>query len=177
MGQRIEKLERLIKGKEIGKIKKREGSREMENRLKVERMLERKEKENKRRNIIIKGLGGERKRQERVVKEIMKVVEVKVEIKELRRMGEGSENGEEIVRIELGNKEQKWEAIERKKSLWGRKERIEENITWKKRKTRWKLREIVRVEEREGNRICVRQERIKIGKKWWRRWWKKMMER
>lgn len=64
MGQKIE--ERLVNKKKVGKIKAREESKEMENKLKeVERMLERKKKENKKRNIIIKGVGVKEKTGER----------------------------------------------------------------------------------------------------------------
>ena len=57
--------------------------------------------------------------------------------------------------------------IQKKRNLPGRRERIEEDLTWKERQTRWKLRRIARLEEREGNRIWVRQERLRIGEKWW----------
>lgn len=43
----------------------------------------------------------------------------------------------------------KWEVMEKKKKLRGRKERIDADLTWKERKTRWKLRKIARMEEKK----------------------------
>lgn len=40
--------------------------------------------------------------------------------------------------------------IERKRNLRGREERISEDMTCKKRKIKWRLREISRIKEREG---------------------------
>ena len=57
-------------------------------------------------------------------------------------------------------------SVKKKRNLRGRKKRIEEDLTWKERQTRWRLRRIARLEE-EGNRVWVRQERIRIGEKWW----------
>lgn len=43
---------------------------------------------------------------------------------------------------------------------------ISEDMTWKKRKIRWKRRKIVRVKKKEESRVWLRQEKIKIGEKW-----------
>lgn len=73
----------------------------------------------------------------------------------MRKMGEGEdkEKGKEMMWVRIENKEQKWKMLERKRDLRGRKKRIAEDLTWKERKIRWRLREKARLEEREKNRI------------------------
>lgn len=55
--------------------------------------------------------------------------------------------------VKLKDNEQKREIMRRKRELKGRREKIMEHWTWKKRKTKWKLEEIVREEERNGMKI------------------------
>lgn len=49
-----------------------------------------------------------------------------------------------------------------------KKEKITEDLTWRERKTRWKLQEIARSEEEGGRKVWVRQSRIRINKQWWK---------
>lgn len=73
----------------------------MENRLKeVDRMLERKEKEKKRRSIVIKRVGVKKKDRREAVEKIMRTVGIEVEIKELRRIGRNREKGEEMMWVD-----------------------------------------------------------------------------
>lgn len=63
------------------------------------------------------------------------------------------EKGREIVIVKLGDEEQKREAMEKKSKLRGRKEKILKDWTWKKRRMRWRLEEIVRNEKKKGKRV------------------------
>lgn len=47
-----------------------------------------------------------------------------------------------------------------------KKEKITEDLTWRERKTRWKLQKITRSEEEGGRKVWVRQGRIRINKQW-----------
>jgi len=58
--------------------------------------------------------------------------------------------------------------MEKKKNLRGRKERILEDLSWRERRVRWRLGEIVKMEEAKGRRVWVRGGRIRIGDQWWR---------
>lgn len=88
-GKKIEKLKKKVSKKEIEKNKKRGGSGGVENILKeVERILEKKEKREKRRNIVIREIKVREKARRRTIEEIMKAVGAKVETKEMRRIGE-----------------------------------------------------------------------------------------
>lgn len=53
--------------------------------------------------------------------------------------------------------------MEGKKKLKGRKKRITEDLTWKERKMRWRLEQVVREKEKSGNRVWVGYGRIRIN--------------
>jgi len=147
----------------------RKSERNIENRLKeVKRNMERREKEEKRKNIIIRGVEVREGKRREAVEEILKIVGVKVEIKEVRRVRGINEKEGEMVLVKLGSEEQKGEVIGKKKILKGRKKRISEDLTWRERKARWNLQEIARSEERKGRKVWVRQDRIRIDEQWWR---------
>lgn len=55
-----------------------------------------------------------------------------------------------MIWVRLENEEQRREVMEKKKRLRGRKKRIVDDLTWKKRKIRWKLKNIARMVERRG---------------------------
>lgn len=57
-------------------------------------------------------------------------------IGETRRIGGNSERGTETILVQLHNEEQRKEIWTNKNRLRGRKERIEEDLTWGERKMR-----------------------------------------
>lgn len=65
--------------------------------------------------MILKGEEVKEGKRRDAAEEIFKLVGVKVEIKEVRRVGEIREDGKEILLVKLGNEEQKWEVMEKKK--------------------------------------------------------------
>lgn len=80
-----------------------EGS--IEGRLKeVERNMERRENEKRRKNIIIRRMEI-REGKRRKIEEILKILGAKAKIKEIRRIGEMIEKDEKIMLIKLGNEE------------------------------------------------------------------------
>lgn len=42
-----------------------------------------------------------------------------------------------------------------------------DDLTWKERKVKWKLEEIVREEEREGRKVWMSYGKIRIEEEWW----------
>lgn len=123
----------------------------MEGKIKeLEKGLERKERKEKRKNIVIKGIKVKEGKRREVVEEMMKDIGMKVKIEEIRRL-KGNEEGEtEMIWVRLESEEQRREILEKKKNLKDRKERIVEDLTWKKRKMRWKLEDTLRMEEWRG---------------------------
>lgn len=144
---------------------RKQGKREiMEMKRRVKEM-ERKEREDRRRNIIIRGVKIKKKGTREAVEKIIKVVGVKAEGIEIRRLG-GGEKGRETVWVRLENEEQKREVMSRKRELKGRRERILEDWTWKERKMQWRLIEIARKEEGRGNKVWMGCRKIRINEQW-----------
>lgn len=65
----------------------------------------------------------------KAVEEILGVVGAKVMVEEIKKIGEVKQKGREMLLVRLGNEEQKWEVMEKKKKLRGRRERILEDLS------------------------------------------------
>lgn len=63
----------------------------------------------------------------------------------------------------MGSREKKRQVMKNKNKLRGREERIDENLTWKERRIRWKLREMARREGKED-----RSGGLQTNGKWWK---------
>jgi len=73
-----------------------------------EREREKMEREKRRRNIIIKGMKAKEGKRREAVEEILEVIGAKVEIKEVRRIGEITEKGRgEMMLVKLESEDQK----------------------------------------------------------------------
>lgn len=69
----------------------------------------------------------------KALEEILGVLGMKVFIEGIKKIEEVKEKGSEMLLVRLGNENQKWELIEKKKNLRDRKERISEGLSWKER--------------------------------------------
>lgn len=107
-----------------------------------------KEREKRRRNVVMKEIEVREGKKKEAVEEILKDIGVKGKIEGMRKLRENVERGTETIWVRLENEEQRRKVMERKKTLRGRKERIMEDLTWKERKMRWRLEQIARKEER-----------------------------
>ncbi|XP_029159140.1 uncharacterized protein PF11_0207-like [Nylanderia fulva] len=170
MKRRIEGLERKMEEKEEGERERREHTGNgLQKRVgEMERKWEILEKEEKRKNIVIKGLLVKEGKRREGAEKLLEEIEARARIMKIRKIGEDREMGREMVVVELEKEEQKWEVMEKKKRLKGRKERIDTDLTWKEREIRRKLGEIARREEKRGERTWVSNGKLKIGEKWWR---------
>lgn len=98
--------------------------------MRIEESLEGEEREKRRKNIVIKEIETKDGNRRGAVEELLKVIGVKMEVTEIRRIGEGTEKGRgEMLLVKLKNEEQKWEIMANKKNLKGRGERISEDLT------------------------------------------------
>lgn len=130
--------------------------------------IESREREERRRNIVINGVEVNNGRRREAVEEIMRLIGVKVEIQEIRRIGGREEKGKgEMLLVRLKNKEQRWEVMGGKRNLRGRRERIWEDLSFREKKIRWKLGRIARREEEMESRAWVSGGKIRIEWKWW----------
>lgn len=83
-----------------------------------------KEREERRKNIIIKGLEVREGKRREAVKEVLRKVGVDVEIEEIRRVGGGIKDRREMVLVKIAKEEQKKEAMRKKGSLKERRENM-----------------------------------------------------
>lgn len=95
----------------------------------LERRLDIREKEERRRNVVIREVEVREGDRRKAVEEILGVVGAKVMVEEIKKIGEVKQKGREmLLDVRLGNEEQKWEVMEKKK-LRGRRERISEDLS------------------------------------------------
>ncbi|XP_070168832.1 uncharacterized protein PF3D7_1120000-like [Polyergus mexicanus] len=145
------------------------GEGELETKIKViERKLERKEREDRKRNIVIRRVEVEKGDVRGGVEKILEILGVNIKIESVKRVGIMTEGERGMAVVTLGSMEQKRQVMENKKKLRGREERIEDDLTWEERKVRWRLREIARKEEGEGRRVRIGNGGLQIDGKWWK---------
>ncbi|XP_036148383.1 golgin subfamily A member 6-like protein 7 [Monomorium pharaonis] len=153
--------------KRMEKIKVR-GNSVCERRVReIERKLEMKEREDRKKNLLIKGVEVKDGNRKEAVERVFKEIGAEVTVRGVRRIGEGNKKGKELVWVKLESEEQRKEVWSKKKILKGREEKIMEDWTWKERKMRWRLERIARVEEK-GMKVWLGYRRIRIGDSWWK---------
>lgn len=173
MVDRIKKLEEKVKGGEMReggeeeRLEREKGGESLEVKIReIEKKMELRERKERRRNIIVKGLVTKEGEKREVIGKIIREVGVEVEVKDMSRVGT-REEGKEFWLVRLGSEEQKREVMKRKRRLKGDKMRITDDLTWRERKIKWKLEEIARSEEGRGKKVWVRYGKIRIGEEWW----------
>ena len=73
-----------------------------------------------------------------------------------------------MIRVKLEKKEEMIEVIKKKKILKGRKEKIQDDWTWKERTMQWKLEDLAWEERKKGNTAWVRYGKIWKEGRYWR---------
>jgi len=155
--------------KDRGEVRGAKGQEELEGRLrKIERRMEKKEREERRKNVIIRGLEVKEGKRKEAVEKILKEIGVKMEVKKIWRISGDREKEREAVGVKIEEEGKRMEIWEKKKKLRERREMIVEDWTWRERKMRWKLEEIARLEERKGKNVWVGYGKIRIEGQWWK---------
>lgn len=129
--RRMEELggngEKELKGVDL-KEGMRKGSGIGEDRLReIERRIEMREREERRRNIILKGVEVKEGKRREAVEEVFKVLGVRAEMEEIKKLG-GVERRAMLL-VKLKGEEQKKEIMRRKRELKGRREKVMEDWT------------------------------------------------
>ncbi|XP_066590571.1 trichohyalin-like [Prorops nasuta] len=174
---RLEQVERKEKEreerKEEGRGKKEaagyEGIEKRLRRLEWER--ERKERERRRNNVVIWGMeriGGDENEVLEEVEKIMRMIGVEDGVQEVRKIEGGREGGRKGVEVKLKNREAKRKVMEGKRGLRGRKERVEDDLTWEERRVMAEVRKVAEVERKKGKRVSVGYMKLWIEKEEWR---------
>jgi len=162
--------EREVERKRMGEGEgKGKGNEELENKVKImKRKLEIKKREERRKNIIIKGVEVRERRKMEAVEEVIGALGMRVEIESCWKLGRGTVEGQEMILVKLREEKQRKEILEKRKNLRGRREKIVEDWIWEERRIRWKLEEIARKEEEKGRQVWIGYGRIRIGGQWWK---------
>lgn len=130
-------LEKRVKNLEVGRGTKLGGEGEgvelmMERIRAMEWKIERKEREERKKNIVIKGL---KVMEGKMREEVMEKMGMEVKIREIRRIGKkkGVE-GEMVARLD--SEEERRKVMEGKRRLKGSKIWVAEDLTWRERRKR-----------------------------------------
>jgi len=180
MRVRMQKMERELEGlrgkagrgkedtEERAEREEARGKKEEWIRIKaLERKWERKERDGRRKNILIKGLKvGEEELKERV-EEILEGVGGDIKVEEVKNIQAGKTEKGRLVVVRLMSEDMRRRVLRNKGKLKGGEIWIEEDLTWEERKKRWKIRRIAREEEVKGKRVRVNQEGVWIEGLWW----------
>lgn len=100
----------------------------------------------------------------RVVEEILKTIGGNVKVKEIRRIVEDKEKERKMIMIRVESEKQKKEIMDRKRNLRGRKEKIMNDWTWKKRKMEFRGnsaergKNLDRIRKNKDRRVMVEME-------------------
>ncbi|XP_024938345.1 golgin subfamily A member 6-like protein 2 [Cephus cinctus] len=172
MRQRIQELERKVEGLEKDRLEKQEKERNgvngeervetggrrkgLEEKMMrdLEVRLDRREREIKKNNIVIKGVKtGEGEEYIKEVDRIWEIIGVVEGRKKIRRVGEQDREGRGVVWVELEGPDKKREVMRAKSKLKGERERIEDDLTVEERRVKWKMERDVQKERAQGNRV------------------------
>lgn len=140
----------------------------MEERIeRLEKIGETKEREGRRKNIVVKGLREEGERIEKEIREVLKGIGAEVSVRGMRILEVGKKDWRGMAVAELGSAEERKRMMDNKRKLKGGKVWIEQDLTWRERKARWKLRQIAAKEKARGNRVWAGRGKLRIEGKWW----------
>ncbi|KAK2578550.1 hypothetical protein KPH14_012579 [Odynerus spinipes] len=149
-------------GERAGGEEIREASR------RIEEKIEAKEREERRKNVVVRGMKVKREEAKEKVEELMKEIGVGEGIEKVKEVKEDrGKDGSKIIVVELKSMETKREVMGKKKYIKNREIWIKEDLTWEERRIQWKLRNIAREEARKGNTVWVGRRAMKVNVEWW----------
>jgi len=100
----------------------------------MERVWEKRERQERRKNLVIKGFKEEGKGAEARVKEIFEQIGARAEVEEVRVVRTGKEERGEMAVVRMRTEEGRREVMEKKGRLRGGAIWIVEDLTWKERR-------------------------------------------
>lgn len=116
----------------------------------MEMWREEQRREERKKNIVIKEMELDGKNVRESVEEIFGVMGEGIE--QIRRVDRRGGSRERIVIVKLRMMEQKLKITKEKGKLVGRREILEDDVTWKERRIQWKIRRIMQRERWQGRR-------------------------
>lgn len=166
MRGRIDELQRRVERLEGREGEMREREMDGMGGVKRERIMERKlremvikidkeDREERRANIIVKGVKTEGKEGKEVIKELWDQMEIKEEVMEIRKVGGLDRKGKGMILMRLRGVEEERKIMEARKKLRGEKLRVEDDLTGEERRARWKIEKEAEKERRLGKRVGI----------------------
>lgn len=128
---------RVERGEKRGENGEGKGAQKgtMERLRVIERKMEWRERKERKKNVIMKGVEVKEGKRREAVERVLDFIGARVDVEEVKKIGRDGEKEGEMILVRLGNEEQK-EVMERKAKLRGRRERIMEDWTWRERRMR-----------------------------------------
>lgn len=77
---------------------------------------------------MVRGVEIKKEKRKEAIEEIIKIVEVKIDIKKIKRLGKDIKTGKETILVKLENEEQKRKIWKKKSALKGGREKIQEDL-------------------------------------------------
>lgn len=129
---------------------------------------EKKERERRRSNVVIKGL---KLRTEKGEEEVRKLLNeglgLEVTVREVKRVGTVDREGRGRLVVKLEDEDQKRRIMTGKRKLKRRKERIEEDRAWGERRVQWIIERIAGRGKEKGRVVAVGSGRISVDREMW----------
>lgn len=165
-----ERLERMERAERSGERERGrgQGGEELDRRVRdIERKLENRERDERRCNLVIKGIRPGKGAPSEEARGLLQQMEVGGTVEGVRVAGRWEEGREAVVIVRMSSVEEKKEVMRARHKLRGRGEVIEEDMTWEERRTQWQLRRVAEDQERKGRRTRVNHGKIWIEGEWW----------
>ena len=152
----------------LDELEGRKIDEKVENRLEeLEWMIEMREREERRRNIVIKKLEIEGDNVEETVKKLLKSINVERTLETVKRVGRTDKEGRSTVIVRMEKEEDKGYVMRKKAELKGRKEIIENDMTRKERNIQSEIRTMAEKIRGEGKRVKIGYKKIWINDEVW----------
>ena len=103
----------------------------------IEKKMESEEKMKRSRNIVIRGIKVDSETGREEVEKLLGEIGAEVHVGEIKGVGRKNGGKPSMYIVEMRNEEEKVNVLKRKKTLKGRKERIEEDLTCNERRRKW----------------------------------------
>lgn len=116
----------------------------------MEMWREEQRREERKKNIVIKEMELDGKNVRESMDEVFGVMGEGIE--QIRSVDRRGGSRERIVIVKLRTMEQKLKITKGKGKLVGRRERLEDDVTWKERRIQWKIRRMMQRERWQGRR-------------------------
>jgi hypothetical protein len=152
-------------------IREKREMKELEERMrKLELEGEKNKREERKRNVIIKGVKVKEEGKEGLRGEIEGIVEATgamAKIEGMRRIGNKDKEGREMVWVRFASVREKIDVMKGKAKLRDRREWIVDDLTEKERRVEWWMKKEAEKNRREGKKVRVGYMKIWIEEKLW----------